>query len=78
MKANEAFAKFIGMFQSLIGILSISLAYFIHSNPDLLPIRTWLNLQLEHVPFYMMILFILGFFAIISGLLIIREWSTGQ
>jgi hypothetical protein len=78
MKASEALATFIGVFQSIIGVLCIALASFLYYNPDLFPIRTLFNLQLEHVPFYMMVLFIAGFFAIISGLLIIHEWSLGQ
>lgn len=78
MKVNEAFATFIGLFQSLIGMLSIAIAFFMYYNPNLFPIRSILNLQLEHVPFYMMVLFIIGIFAIISGLLIIHEWSSAR
>jgi len=78
MKLNEAFATFIGIFQSLIGMLCIALAYFLYFNPNLFPIRSIFNLQLEHVPFYMMVLFIIGVFTITSGLLIIHEWSSPQ
>jgi hypothetical protein len=78
MKANEIFATFIGMFQSLIGVLCIAIACFLYYNPNLFPIRSILSLQLEHVPFYMMVLFIVGIFAIISGLLIIHEWSSAR
>jgi hypothetical protein len=75
MKTNKAFAMFIGIMQSLIGVLSMVLAYLLYCNPDLLPIRSLLNLQLEHVLFY--ILFIVGSFALISGILIIHEWCSG-
>jgi hypothetical protein len=76
MKVNEAFATFIGLFQSIIGMLCIAIAFFLYYNPNLFPIRSILNLQLEHVPFYIMILFIIGIFTIISGLVIIHEWSS--
>jgi hypothetical protein len=78
MKVNEAFVMFISMMQSLIGALSIIIAYLIYCNPGFLPVRSLLNLQPEHVPFFMMILSIVGFFAIISGLLIIHEWFSGK
>ncbi|RJS76646.1 hypothetical protein CW712_01305 [Candidatus Bathyarchaeota archaeon] len=75
VKAKEAFAMFVGIFQSLTGILSITVAYLIYYNPDFFPVRTMFNLLPEHVAFYMMLLIVVGSFAIISGLLIIHEWS---
>jgi hypothetical protein len=73
---KNAFATFIGVFQSLVGISAIIVANLIYYNPDFFALRTILNLQQEHVTFYMMILFIIGLFAIISGLLVIYEWSS--
>jgi len=76
LEIKSLFATFIGLFQSFVGISAIASAYLIYYNPDFLPIRTIFNLHQEHTAFYMMILFIIGFFAIISGLLIIYEWSS--
>jgi hypothetical protein len=69
-------ATFIGLFQGLMGISAIVLAYLLYYNPDLFAVRTILNLQEAHIAFFMMVLFIVGFFATISGILVVYEWSS--
>jgi len=76
MGAKNVFATFIGIFQSLMGISAIVLAYLLYYNPDFIAVRTILNLQEAHIAFYMMVLFIVGFFATISGVLVVYEWSS--
>jgi uncharacterized membrane protein YGL010W len=73
---RNAAATFIGVFQSLLGISAMIATYLIYFNPDFFAIRTMLNLRQEYISLYIMILFVIGLFAIISGLLIIYEWSS--
>jgi hypothetical protein len=75
MKLKTFFAILIGFFQILIGVSTVILAYLIYYNPALLPIRTIYGLLLEHISFYIIILLVVGFIAIASGLLIIYEWT---
>jgi len=76
MGAKNVFATFIGLFQSLTGVSAIVIAYLLYYNPDFFAIRTILDLQEAHIAFFMMVLFIVGFFATISGLLVVYEWSS--
>lgn len=76
MGVKSLLATFIGIFQSLMGVSAIVLAYLLYYNPDFLAVRTMLNLQEAHVAFYMMVLFMVGFFTTISGLLTVYEWSS--
>jgi len=76
MGVRSLLATFTGIFQSLIGVSAIVVAYLLYYNPDSLAVRTMLSLQETHVAFYMMVLFMVGFFTTISGLLIVYEWSS--
>jgi len=76
LRAKNAFATVIGAFESLVGMLAIVSAYLIYYDPDFFAVRTILNLQPEHITFYMLVLFVVGFFSVISGLLIINEWAS--
>lgn len=73
---KSVFATFIGIFQSLMGVLAIVLAYMLYYNPDFFAVRTIFGLQEAHISFYMMVLFIVGLFATISGVLVVYEWSS--
>ena len=76
MEIKNILATFIGIFQTLIGLIGIILAFFIYYNPNYFPFITIFNLQQEYIPFYILMLFIIGLFAILSGLLIIHEWLS--
>ena len=76
LNPKNVLATFIGLLQSLLGALAMILIYLIYFNYDFFAIRTILNIQQEHVSLYIMIFFVIGLFAIISGLLIIYEWSS--
>lgn len=76
MGAQSILATFIGIFQSLLGVSAIVVAYLLYYSPDFLAVRTTFNLQEAHIAFFMMVLFVTGFFAMISGLLLVYEWSS--
>lgn len=75
MGIKKALAIFIGILQSLIGALAIAFTYLLYYNPAFFEIRTLMKIPSEHIAFYMLLLSIIGFFSLISGLLIINEWS---
>jgi len=66
----------IGTLQIVIGILFTVLAYLIFYNPNVLPARSILNIQDANIAFFILILSIIGFFSVLSGLLIIYDWLT--
>jgi hypothetical protein len=76
MEIKNIFATSIGIIQTLIGLAGIILAFLIYYNPNYFPFITIFNLQQEYIPFYILILFIIGLFAVLSGLLIIHEWLS--
>lgn len=76
MNYRVAFAIAIGAIQGVIGVLLIILSFFISFNPNFLPMRTIFGLESGDGPFVMMLLLILGVFAVLSGLLIIHEWLS--
>lgn len=76
MGAQSILATFIGIFQSLLGVSAIVIAYLLYYSPDFLGVRTIFNLREVHIAFFMMVLFVTGFFATISGLLLVHEWSS--
>jgi hypothetical protein len=76
MEIKNILATFIGIFQTFVGLAGLILAYIIYINPNYFPIITIYNLPHEYIPLYILMLFIFGLFAILSGLLIIHEWLS--
>ena len=76
MGVRGAFATLIGALQSVVGFLTFILAYLIYYNPDILRVRDILNIQEGYIPLFILTLAIVSFFSIISGLLIIYEWTS--
>lgn len=75
MAIKRVLAVVVGAVQSLIGILSMASAYLIYDNPRYLEMRTILSIPNEYVTLCILLLSIFSLFSIISGLLIIYEWS---
>jgi len=71
MKIRKTIVTFFGIMQEVLGVLAISFAYILYFN--LLNVRVSLNIPVEHVSFYFLLLFIFGFISIISGLFLIHE-----
>jgi len=71
MKIRKTIVTFFGIMQEVIGVLAISFAYILYFN--LLDVRVSLNIPVEHVSFYLLLLFIFGFISIISGFFLIHE-----
>lgn len=71
MKIRKLVVTFFGVTQEVIGALAIVFAYVLYYN--ILDIRTNLEIPLEHVSVYLLLLFVFGFISILSGFFLIRE-----
>lgn len=71
MKIRKFVVTFFGVTQEVIGALAIVFAYVLYYN--ILDIRTNLEIPLEHVSVYLLLLFVFGFISILSGFFLIRE-----
>lgn len=71
MKIRKFVVTFFGVTQEVIGALAIVFAYVLYYN--ILDIRTNLEILLEHVSVYLLLLFVFGFISILSGFFLIRE-----
>ncbi len=71
MRIRKFVVTFFGVTQEAIGALAIVFAYVLYYN--ILDIRTNLEIPLEHVPVYLLLLFVFGFISILSGFFLIRE-----
>jgi hypothetical protein len=71
MKIRKIVVTFFGIMQEGIGITAISFAYMLYHN--FLDVQVSLNMPEQHVPFYLLLLFIFGFISIISGFFLIHE-----
>jgi len=78
MGAKNALASLVGLLQIFIGVSAIVFAYLLHYNPSYLEVRTLLGLREEYVAFFFLVLGVIGFFSIISGILVIYEWSFAR
>jgi len=76
MGVVRVLATLVGLLQSLIGIFTIILAYLIYYSPKFLNISQILRIRSEYAAFFILILGIVGFFSIVSGILIIYEWGS--
>ena len=75
MGVKSIFATIIGSLQIAIGISAIIFAYILHYNPSYFEVRALLGLREEYIAFFLLILGVIGFFSIVSGILVIYEWS---
>lgn len=64
MKIRKFVVTFFGVTQEVIGALAIVFAYVVYYN---------LEIPLEHVSVYLLLLFVFGFISILSGFFLIRE-----
>ena len=71
MKIRKLLAIFLGITQEAIGALSIIFAYVLYYN--ILEIQANLKILSEHIPIYLLLLFVFGFISILSGFFLIRE-----
>jgi len=71
MKIRKIIVTFFGIMQEVIGIATISFAYILYYN--FLGVQVSLNIPEQHVPFYLLLLFIFGFISIISGFFLLHE-----
>jgi len=78
MRVKRAITIFVGTFQVILGLVAILLAYLMLCNPTFFPLRDMLGLREEYVSLFFLVLGIIGFFTMISGTLIIYEWSMKE
>ena len=78
MRVKSVLASLVGLLQILIGVSAIIAAYLIYYNPSYFEVRTLLGLRGEYVAFFFLILGVVGFFSIISGVLVIHEWAFAR
>ena len=71
MKTRKSLAIFLGITQEVIGALAIIFAYVLYYN--ILHIRVNLEILLEHVSIYLLLLFVFGFISILNGFFLLRE-----
>ncbi len=71
MKIRKFVVTFFGVTQEVIGALAIVFAYVLYYN--ILDIRANLEIPLEHVSVYLLLLFVFGFISILSGFFLIRK-----
>jgi hypothetical protein len=62
----------IGIIQGVTGVLALTFACVLNFN--LFDIQSLLNIDVEAIPFHLMLLFAFGIFSIISGLFLVHEW----
>lgn len=70
MRGRKLIIGFIGATQETVGVLAIVFSYILVHVPD---VRIWLNILLEHIFLYLLLLFVFGFVSIISGFFLLRE-----
>jgi len=78
MRARRALVTLMGALQSIIGMLVIVFAYLIYYDPPFFQARSILNIQIENIAFFIFLLSIIGFFSLLSGFLIIYEWTSKE
>ncbi len=71
MGLRRILAAVVGALQAAIGVLAVIFAYMLYHN--FFNVQSLMNLSKETVPVYMLLLFVLGFVSIISGLFLIHE-----
>ena len=71
MKIRKFLAIFLGVTQEVIGALAIIFAYVLYYN--ILHIRANLEILLDHVSIYLLLLFVFGFISILNGFFLLRE-----
>jgi len=71
MEVRKIVSKVVGVAQSGIGVLAIIFGYILYYN--LFDIQRMLNLSVQNVPLYILLLFIFGLLSVISGFFLIYE-----
>jgi hypothetical protein len=75
MKGRKIIMAFVGTTQEAIGALTIVFSYILARERD---VQVWLNIAEDHVPFYLVLLFVFGSVSIISGFFLFCELLQGQ
>lgn len=76
MKIRKILTVIVGIIQSITAASIVIFACFIYLN--LFDVQTWLNAATEFYHVHLLALLVFGFFSIISGLLLIQEWSESR
>ena len=77
MVSNEIIVKLVfGSVQTILALLAIILALFLKFN--VFNVQSSMNIQIEGLNFYVMILLALGFVFAVSGLFLVYDWLESR